>query len=69
MMAYRATEHETTGMSPKMLMLGRETAIPLDIVFEMPSAIEPIPTRKCVWELKERLETAYTLYSNTQANR
>ena len=28
LMAYRATEHETTGFSPNMLMLGRETSIP-----------------------------------------
>lgn len=29
MMAYRASEHETTGFSPNMLMLGRETSTPL----------------------------------------
>ena len=28
MMAYRSTEHETTGLTPNMLMLGRETATP-----------------------------------------
>ena len=31
MMAYIAIEHETTGMSPNMFMLGRETSTPLDI--------------------------------------
>ena len=72
MMAYRATEHETTGMSPNMLMLGRETATPLDIVFEMPPAIKPIPTSKWVWELKERLETAHRFvrqYTGESMNR
>ena len=72
MMAYRATEHETKGMSPNMLMLGRETATPLDIVFEMPPAIKPIPTSKWVWELKERLETAHRFvrqYTDESMNR
>lgn len=59
MMAYRATEQETTGMSPNMLMLGRETSTPLDIMFEMPPVIKPVPTSKWVWELQERLETAH----------
>jgi hypothetical protein len=31
MMAYRTTAHETTGFSPNMLMLGRETSTPLDL--------------------------------------
>ena len=30
-MAYKATEHETTGMSPNVLMLGRETITLSDI--------------------------------------
>lgn len=59
MMAYRATEHETTGMSPNMLMLGRETSTPLDIIYEMPPPIKPIPTNTWAWELRERLETAH----------
>ena len=72
MMAYRATEHETTGMSPNMLMLGRETSTPLDIMFEMPQAIKSVPTSKWVWELKERLETAHRFvrqYTGESINR
>ena len=30
------TDHETTGMTPYILMLGQETISPLDICFEMP---------------------------------
>ena len=41
MMAYRSTEHETTGMSPNMLMLGQETTIPLDIIYEMSPCLKP----------------------------
>ena len=60
-MAYRSTEHETTGMSPNLLMLGRETTTPLDLAFEMPPAIKTIPRNQWVWELQERLESAYRL--------
>jgi hypothetical protein len=31
-----ATAHETTGFSPNILMLGRETSTPLDLVYDMP---------------------------------
>ena len=58
-MAYRATEHETTGISPNLLMLGRVTSTPLDIAFEMPAAIKSIPANQWVWELQERLERAH----------
>ncbi len=60
MMAYRAAEHETTGLTPNMVMLGRETTTPLDMLYEMPPSIAPIPVNKWVWELKERLEKAHT---------
>ena len=33
MMAYRASQHESTGFTPNMLMLGRESTTPLDIVY------------------------------------
>ena len=56
MMAYRATEHETTGMSPNMLMLGRETSTPLDIMFEMPPAIKPVPISKWFGNLRKDLK-------------
>ncbi|CAC5405631.1 unnamed protein product [Mytilus coruscus] len=35
MMAYRASEHETTGQTPNSLMLGRELSTPLDIMYEI----------------------------------
>ena len=60
MMAYRCTEHETTGMTPNMLMLGRETSTPLDICFEMPPTIKSEHTNNWVWELRENLESAHT---------
>ena len=60
MIAYRSTEHETTGMTPNILMLGRETTTPLDICFEMPPSIKSESTNEWVWELREKLETAHT---------
>jgi hypothetical protein len=47
-MAYRATAHETTGFSPNMLMLGRETSTPLDLVYDMPPGIKPVPANMWV---------------------
>ncbi|XP_045165454.2 uncharacterized protein LOC123529264 [Mercenaria mercenaria] len=59
MMAYRSCEHETTGLSPNLCMLGRETTCPLDIMFR--PSIKPIPTHQWVWELRENLESAHTM--------
>ncbi len=59
LMAYRATEHETTGFTPNICMLGRETTCPLDIMYEMPSNIQTVPSSQWVWELKEKLELAH----------
>ncbi|XP_052103673.1 uncharacterized protein LOC127737181 [Mytilus californianus] len=39
-MAYRASEHETTGQTPNRLMFGRESTTPLDILYEMPPSIK-----------------------------
>ena len=61
MMAYRSSQHETTGMTLNLLMLGRETSTPLDILYEMPPGVKKIPSNQWVWELQEHLETAHTL--------
>ena len=42
MMAYRSAQHETTELSPNMLIMGRETSTPLDLMFEVPPIIKPI---------------------------
>ena len=66
MMAYRSTEHETTGFTPNVCMLGRETSCPLDIMYEMPRAIKQVPINQWVWELQEMLENAHrTVRQNT----
>jgi hypothetical protein len=59
MMAYRSAEHETTGCTPNSLMLGREVATPLDIMYEMPSSISATPHHQWARELKEKLQDAH----------
>ncbi|XP_056020434.1 uncharacterized protein LOC130054495 [Ostrea edulis] len=61
MMAYRASQHESTGYSPNMLMLGREVTTPLEIMFDMPSSWKEVPRNEWVWILKDRMERAHAL--------
>ena len=68
MMAYRATVHESTGMSPNFLMLGRETSTPLDIAFEMPPIMKTIPTSQWAWILQEKLELAHSFVREYTGN-
>ena len=58
MMAYRASEHETTGQPPNSLMLGRELSTILDIMYEMPPSVKEHPCiKKWAWELTEKTLT------------
>ncbi|CAG2197984.1 unnamed protein product [Mytilus edulis] len=41
LMAYRSSDHESTGFSPSMLMFGREIELPIDLIFgSYPDSIE-----------------------------
>lgn len=60
LMAYRSSENETTGMTPDMLMLGREVSTPTDLLYELPSGLRPVPDHEWVWELRDKLESAHT---------
>ena len=51
MMAYRSAEHETTGCTTNALMLGREVATPIDIMYQMPSGLGQVPQNRWAWEL------------------
>ena len=61
LMAYRSSEHETTGMTPNKLMLGREVCTPLDLIFDMPRTEKQVPTNQWVWELQERMVDAHEM--------
>ncbi len=56
MMAYRATAQESTKLSPNRLMLGREVALPLDIMMGPPPEAGP----KCPVEYVEWVKAAST---------
>jgi hypothetical protein len=43
MAAYRRTEHQSTGCTPNLMMLGRETSIPLDLIIGAPPGEAPCP--------------------------
>ena len=59
MMAYRATPHETTGLTPNDLMLGRQVSMPVDIMIGLPPGPEPEDEVVYVSNLRDRLQEAY----------
>lgn len=54
MCAYRATPHSSTGLSPNMLMLGREAQLPVDLVY----GYEAPDQQQCPIEYVEWLRAA-----------
>jgi len=59
MAAYRVSRHDATGYSPNMLMLGRETRMPVDIIYETPDELAAPSYDGYAGELQQRLVTAY----------
>ena len=59
MMAYRATAHESTRLSPNKVMLGREIALPLDVVMGKPRDDTPTCTTVYAEWLCQPLEGAH----------
>jgi hypothetical protein len=59
--AYRATPHETTGLSPNMLMLGREVRLPAEVLFGTGklNRDEISSYGDYVTNLRERMSTAH----------
>ena len=60
-MACRASHHESTGFTPNMLMLGRESTTLLDIVYDMPSSWKQEPKNNLVWIMLDRMERDHNL--------
>jgi len=59
MMAYRATPHETLGLTPNELMLGRQVNMPVDIMVRLPQTPEFTGENSYVASLRIRLQEAY----------
>ena len=59
-MAYRTTPHERRGLSPNLLMLGREINLPVDIKMGRPAPKEEVDEHEYAAELRGRLGDAYT---------
>ena len=55
MLAYRSSEHESTGFSPNQMMLGREAEMPVDLMYG-PSPENRQGERQYVIDMKEHLE-------------
>ncbi len=58
--AYRATMHESTGFSPNLLFLGRETRMPAHLSFTKPDSMHFSYT-EYVSLVKEKMERAYDI--------
>ncbi|CAG2249602.1 unnamed protein product [Mytilus edulis] len=46
MMAYRTAVHETTGSTLNRMIMGREVATPVDIMYALPREVKSIPANK-----------------------
>ena len=60
MMAYRSAVHESTGVSPNLLMLGREVEVPLDVITETSPDAPPLKT-DYAQAVQKRLASAHDL--------
>jgi transposase InsO family protein len=66
--AYNASGHESTNYSPNLLMFGRETSMPLDLIVDAPAELKAGTTDDYVRQLQEKLEKAYSIVRvNTRA--
>uniref|UniRef100_A0A3B4WDD1 Gypsy retrotransposon integrase-like protein 1 n=2 Tax=Seriola lalandi dorsalis TaxID=1841481 RepID=A0A3B4WDD1_SERLL len=62
LMAYRATKHSSTGLSPNMMLYGRETTEPVDLVAgTSPDNVPVSSPPHYVMQLRERLELSHQL--------
>lgn len=61
LMAYRFSEHKTTGMTLNQLILGRQVELPLDVIVGLPLEGDGTPPELVEYNqsLRDRLEKAY----------
>uniref|UniRef100_A0A3B1IQI2 Gypsy retrotransposon integrase-like protein 1 n=1 Tax=Astyanax mexicanus TaxID=7994 RepID=A0A3B1IQI2_ASTMX len=61
-MAYRATKHSSTGLTPNMMLFGRELTEPIDLVAGLPPDHDDAKTPpEYVIQLRNRLELAHNI--------
>ena len=62
LMAFRSSPQETTGYTPNLLMLGRETTLPLELIIGSPSPAATFSTTaEYVTAFQQRCEKAFRL--------
>ena len=59
-MAYRSTPQESTGLTPNLLMFGRETTMPVDVMIGLPPD-QPRPETQYAQDLRTQLERAHSI--------
>jgi len=59
MAAYRASRHDSTGYSPNCLVFGRETRMPVDILYGTAEEEPVVDYDAYVGALQEKLVSAY----------
>ena len=60
MLAYRSSEHESTGFSPNQMMLGREAELPVDLLYGPPPESRQDECQYVI-DMKEHLENVHQL--------
>ena len=55
MLAYRSSVHETTGVSPAMMMFGRELTLPVDMTLGRPVRDERLCATEHAYQLEQKL--------------
>ena len=55
MLAYRSSIHETTGVSPDMIMISRELTLPVDITFGGPIKEDRLCATEHAYQLEQKL--------------
>jgi hypothetical protein len=70
--AYRASPNETTGLSPNLLMLGREVLMPYDLTKEGSSVMFDLKETTCgahAEKIRERIQKAHEIARKNLAKR